>query len=72
MFNIFEKDCISISNLKGWNPTSIDCYTLKCDCRKCNLYNIYFKLTNLKCKMKYYVVKLLEKYGEPVICPGSL
>jgi len=68
MSDVFKKDCISLSNINGWNPTAIDCYTLKCNCSKCNLYNIYFKLTDVTCKMKYYVLKLLAKYGDPGLC----
>ena len=42
-------------NIKEWNDTAIDCYNLKCDCKKCFIYHTYFKDKYYSCKMKYYV-----------------
>lgn len=53
----------TISN--NWTPTAIECYTLGCNCAKCNLYKIYFTDSNYKCRMKYTVIELVRKLGVP-------
>lgn len=52
-------------NIKEWNDTAIDCYNLKCDCKKCFIYHTYFKDKYYSCKMKYYVKLLYNKLGAP-------
>lgn len=62
----YLNDCIPKSSIKGWNQTARDCFYLKCNCQKCRLYKFYFELSADKCKMKYYVLKLVEKLGIPL------
>ena len=50
---------------KNWTPTAIECYKLGCICTKCNLYHIYFRNTNIKCRMKDTVIELVRKFGIP-------
>lgn len=50
---------------KRWTPTAIECYTLGCNCSKCNLYKIYFSQSIFKCKMKDTVIELVRKIGRP-------
>lgn len=50
---------------KNWTPTAVDCYLLGCSCSKCNLYNIYFKHKEQKCRMKETVIELVRRFGVP-------
>ena len=50
---------------KKWTQTAIDCYTIGCNCAKCNIYKIYFSASFGGCKMKYTVIELVRKLGVP-------
>lgn len=52
---------------KKWTPTAVDCYKLGCVCSKCNLYKIYFKDMDCKCKMKDTVIELVRRLGAPQV-----
>lgn len=47
---------------KRWTYTSRECYRIGCICSKCNEVPEDIKS---KCKMKFAVIKLVEKYGRP-------
>lgn len=49
--------------LEKWTPQAINCYKIGCNCKLCEIANIIEE----KCKMKYIVIKLVEKYGAPNI-----
>ena len=55
----------SETNSKNWTQTAIDCYSLGCNCSKCNIYKIYFSKSIFKCKMKESVIELVRKLGIP-------
>ena len=50
---------------KFWTESAKDCYFLGCNCAKCNLYKLYFKYKNYKCKMKDTVIELVRQIGIP-------
>ena len=52
-------------DIKVWNQTAIDSYSINCNCKKCFIYNTFFKYLDEECKMKYYVKYNIEKIGEP-------
>ena len=60
-YNVSCSESIS----KNWTPTAIDCYKSGCACSKCNLYKLYFKNSNTKCKMKETVIELVRRIGTP-------
>ena len=60
-FNVSCSETLS----KTWTPTARDCYFIGCRCSKCNLYKIYFKDSNIKCKMKETVIELVRNIGAP-------
>ena len=67
----YNVSCSETSS-KNWTPTAIDCYSLGCNCSKCNLYSIYFKNSIYKCSMKSTVIELVRKYGRPQIERGEI
>ena len=52
-------------SIKMWNRTAKECYEIKCNCKKCFIYDTYFKDSGEICHMKYYVFYLLQKLGKP-------
>ena len=50
---------------KSWTQAAIECYTIGCNCSKCNLNRIYFSDSIFKCKMKETVIELVRKLGAP-------
>ena len=56
---------------KRWTPTAIDCYKLKCECTKCNLYKLFFKDGVQKCRMKETVIELMRLHGAPDVREGN-
>lgn len=59
--------CCSLTLLKKWTPTAIDCYNIGCQCSKCGLYHLIFKNSTSKCMMKYTVWELVKNLGSPKI-----
>ena len=55
----------SETNSKNWTPTAIDCYSIGCICSRCNIYQIYFKQSKSRCKMKETVIELVRRIGTP-------
>ena len=49
--------------MRKWTKTAIECYTIGCDCSKCEINNL---ITN-KCLMKYTVLELVKTIGAPQI-----
>ena len=60
-YNVSCSETIS----KIWTPSAKDCYSIGCNCSKCNLYKIYFSNSILKCMMKQTVIELVRKFGKP-------
>ena len=50
---------------KIWTQTAKDCYSIGCNCSKCNLYKIIFSKSVYKCQMKNIVIELVRKIGKP-------
>ena len=55
----------SATNSKNWTPTAIECYSIGCNCSKCNLFKIYFAQSVNRCKMKESVIELVRRIGAP-------
>ena len=51
-----------IANPQRWTYTAIRCYKIGCICSKCDEVPDDLKV---KCRMKFSVIKLVEKYGKP-------
>lgn len=48
--------------LDRWTQSSIDCYNIGCNCKKCNIVPQDFKCY---CKLKSVVRELVRKFGKP-------
>ncbi len=59
---VSNSDCIE----EEWTPSAIDCFEIKCNCKRCFLYHVYFKYSPDKCKMYQAVKRLIRKVGIPV------
>ena len=55
----------SESICRNWTPAAEECYSLGCNCSKCNVYRFYFSGSSFKCKMKEIVIELVRKFGKP-------
>ena len=62
-YNVSCSETIS----KSWTPSAIDCYSIGCNCKKCNLYKMFFIKSDYKCMMKNTVIELVRKLGKPQI-----
>ena len=51
-----------VANPRHWTYTARKCYKIECMCSKCDEVPDDLKS---KCKMKFAVIKLVEKYGIP-------
>ena len=51
-----------VANPRHWTYTARKCYKIECMCSKCDEVPDDLKS---KCKMKFAVIKLVEKYGKP-------
>ena len=49
-------------SLRRWNKLTKECYSINCDCSNCDFIPDCFKSI---CKVKYYVLALYKKFGEP-------
>ena len=52
-----------VANPRHWTYTARKCYKIGCICSKCDAVPDDLKV---KCKMKFAVIKLVEKYGKPI------
>ena len=67
-YNVSCSETIS----KNWTQTAVDCYSIGCNCSKCNLNKIYFSQSTFKCKMKETVIELVRKIGIPKFVPNNI
>ena len=48
-----------------WTNQAIDCYNRGCVCKGCPVYELYFKNSGRKCKMKAAVIESVRLFGIP-------
>jgi len=53
---------ISDSIVQNWTIQALECYKLKCDCKKCEITKAGY---SFKCKMKNIIEILLKNLGKP-------
>lgn len=49
--------------IKKWTKAAIDCYSIGCNCSKCEIKS----LITTRCLMKRTVLELVQKFGAPLI-----
>lgn len=50
-------------SIRRWTKEAKNCYMRGCICEGCPIYELYFKGTKQKCKMKLAVIETVRKFG---------
>ena len=59
-----EDSELSSSITQSWTEQAIECYSIKCDCKKCSLKNGNY---SFKCQMPRVINELITVLGKPTI-----